>query len=150
MRRCRLTHKLVYVLDDIFRKFVPRHFCTSHRRHSPKDPGHKYLNISHEETSMHVNVNVQEPPAIVHQKRGVCFHVDMPCFTLDPPKNKKQKQESAFMTRYRIKKIAKTAQSPDMNMTLNEIRTGITRYDRMKFSFLVYILGVLAIFLTAK
>lgn len=86
----------------------------------------------------------------VPQKRGICFHVDKPCFTLDPPKSKK-KTENTFRTSYyiqRMKAAAKSAQSPDMNMSLNEIRTGITRSERIKFSLLIYLIGVLAIFAT--
>lgn len=99
------------------------------------------------------------PPAvvttIVHEvqnKRGICFHVEKPCFVLDvAPKNKKNKTTSAgaFRTNYyihRMKAAAKSAQSPDMNMSLNEIRTGVSVKDHMKFSLLVYLIGVLAIF----
>lgn len=92
---------------------------------------------------------VHEPPAIVHHvenTRGICFHVTKPCFTLNPPKNKKHKESTHYYTQ-RMKSFAKYAQSPDMNMTLKEIRTGVKTSDRIKMSLFVYLLGVLAIFL---
>ena len=46
----------------------------------------------------------------------------------------------------RIKSFAKKAEDPDMNMSLNEIRTGIKTSERMTLSLLVYLLGVLVIF----
>lgn len=47
---------------------------------------------------------------------------------------------------HRIKSFSKKAQDPDMNMTLNEIRTGVKTSERMTLSLLVYLLGVLVIF----
>lgn len=94
---------------------------------------------------------VTPPPIVIehHQKRGICFHVDKPCFTLQAPKNKTHKSYEKFRLNYyknRIQSIAKTAQSPDINMSLNEIRTGVTRSERVKASLFVYLLGVLVIF----
>lgn len=94
-------------------------------------------------------VVIHEPPPIVTQHqtntKGICFHVTRPCFTLNPPKNKKH-DVVKFHTQ-RMKSFVKYAQSPDMNLTLKEIQTGIKTSDRMKMSLAVYILGVLAIFL---
>ena len=47
---------------------------------------------------------------------------------------------------HRIKSFSKKAQDPDMNMTLNEIRTGVKTSERMTLSLLVYLIGVLVIF----
>ena len=88
-----------------------------------------------------IPVDVHPPPTIVrpHQpvRRGVCFHVE--------PKKE-------FPLRYinRMKLAAKNAQSPDMNMTLNEIKTGVKTSDRVRLSLGVYLLGVLAIFMSVK
>jgi hypothetical protein len=46
----------------------------------------------------------------------------------------------------RIKSFAKKAQDPDMNMTLNEIHTGVKTSEQMTLTLLVYLLGVLVIF----
>lgn len=89
-----------------------------------------------------------EHVVIAPVRKGICFHVDKPCFTLDPPKNKPHKKDT-FRTQYyiqRMKSLSKSAQSPDLNMTLNEIKTGIKTSDRMKFSLLVYLLGVILLF----
>lgn len=84
---------------------------------------------------------------VVQNKRGICFHVDKPCFVLDvAPKNKKNTTTRTNYYIHRMKAAAKSAQSPDMNMSLNEIRTGVSVKDHMKFSLLIYLIGVLAIF----
>ena len=90
---------------------------------------------------------VTPPPIVIehHQKRGICFHVDKPCFTLQAPKNKTEKFRLNYY-KNRIESIAKTAQSPDLNMSLDEIRNGFTRSERVKASLFVYLLGVLVIF----
>lgn len=102
-----------------------------------------------------IPVEVPPPPTIVrpHQpvRRGVCFHVDKPCFTIEPRKN--TKKEIPFRKEYyvnRIKTMAKSAQDPDMNMSLNEIKTGVKTSDRVRLSLGVYLLGVLAIFMSVK
>lgn len=94
------------------------------------------------------------PPPLIqthtNKKGGICFHVDKPCFKLEPMKNVKQKKDNGFRTAYyiqRIKNVAKTARDPDMNMSLHEIQTGVKTSDRMKMSLFVYLLGVLFIFL---
>lgn len=97
---------------------------------------------------MPITITTTPPPPIIvehnKQKRGVCFHVDKPCFTLEAPKNNKKDQLKYYIRR--MKAHAKKAQSPDLNMSLNEIRTGTTVEDHVKFSLLVYLLGVIAIF----
>ena len=97
-------------------------------------------------------MHVIEPPPIVN--RGVCINVKK-CFTLNPPKNKTAPplKENKLRTSYyihRIKSIAKKAQDPDMNMSLNEIKTGVKVSDRMKMSLFVYLLGVIFIFMNMK
>lgn len=92
--------------------------------------------------------DVPTPPAIITPfRRGVCFHVDKPCFKLEqkPQKNR----EVPFRKDYyinRMKTAAKNVQSPDMNMTLNEIKTGVKTSERARLSLEVYLLGVLVIF----
>lgn len=95
---------------------------------------------------------VNNPPPLITehtQKRGVCFRVDKPCFTLQAPVNKTHKSYDKLRLNYyknRIVSISKTAQSPDLNMSLDEIRTGVTRSERVKATLFVYLLGVLALF----
>lgn len=85
-------------------------------------------------------------------RRGVCISVDKKCFVLDAPKNKAPNLvESKARLGYhvqRIKSIAKSARDPDMNMTLNEIRTGVKLSDRMLLSLEVYLIGALLIFMS--
>lgn len=84
------------------------------------------------------------------QKRGVCFHVDKPCFTLKAPVNKTHKSYEKLRLNYyinRMKSSVEIAKSPDMNMTLNEIKTGITATERAKSALFVYLVGVIFIFL---
>lgn len=99
--------------------------------------------------------HITEPPAIVTpNKRGICISVNKPCFVLNAPKNKApQLKENKLRTEYyihRMKSLAKSAQDPDMNMSLNEIKTGIKVSDRMKMSLFVYLLGALIIFMNMK
>lgn len=48
----------------------------------------------------------------------------------------------------RMKAAAKSAQSPDMNLTLNEIRTGERLIDKIVVTLFAYTVGVLFIFFT--
>lgn len=90
---------------------------------------------------------VTPPPIVIehHQKRGFCFHVDKPCFTIEAPKNKTKKLRLKYY-KNRITSVAKTAQSPDLNMSLDEIRTGVKRSERVKATLFVYLVGVLVLF----
>ncbi len=94
---------------------------------------------------------VTPPPIVIeHQKRGICFHVDKPCFTIEAPKNKNNKSFEKVRLNYyinRIKSISKTAQSPDMNMSLDELRTGIKKSERIKATLFVYLVGVIILVL---
>lgn len=80
-------------------------------------------------------------------RRGVCFSVDRPCFVLEAPKPKSIPMTGPRIEYYksRMEHHVRSVRDPDMNMSLNEIRTGIKRSDRMAASLVVYILGVLAI-----
>ncbi len=95
-------------------------------------------------------MDIHTPPPIVNPaplKRGICIS-EKYCFKMDPPKNKEVKKENAFRTQYYIRRMkmhAKKAQDPDMNMTLNEIKTGVKLSERMTLTLTVYLLGVLAI-----
>lgn len=94
---------------------------------------------------------VTPPPIVIehNQKRGFCFHVDKPCFTLQAHVNKTHKSYETARLNYhknRIISLSKTAQSPDLNISLNEIRTGITRSESVKATLFVYLLGVLVLF----
>lgn len=98
---------------------------------------------------------VTSPPPIVveHQKRGVCFHVDKPCFTIKAPENKTHKSYEKVRLNYyknRIISIAKSAQSPDMDMTIKEIQNGFTREEKVKATLFVYLVGVLILFTFIK
>ena len=94
------------------------------------------------------------PPPIVRPftppvKRGVCFHVDKPCFVLEAPKNKKSHSFEKLRLKYyknRMSSAVEISKDPDMNMTLNEIKTGVKTSDRARLSLAVYLLGVLIIF----
>jgi hypothetical protein len=56
------------------------------------------------------------------------------------------KWENAYRIE-RMKSVAKIAQSPDMNLTLNEIRTGERVSDKIGATLFVYTLGVFLIML---
>lgn len=91
---------------------------------------------------------VEHHAPIPPPKRGVCINPDK-CFVLKAPKLKEHKTNDAFRTQYYINRMrmhAKSAQSPDMNMTLNEIKTGVKVSERMTLTLEVYLLGVLVIF----
>ena len=90
---------------------------------------------------------ISPPPIIIeHQKRGICFHVDKPCFTIETPKNKPHEKIRLNYYKNRMISIAKSSQSPDLNMSLNEIRTGIKKSEQVKATLFVYIVGVLILF----
>lgn len=89
------------------------------------------------------------PPVVIPApvKRGVCIN-EHHCFVLKAPPVKAQK-ENTLRTQYYINRMrmqVKKAQDPDMNMTLNEIKTGVKTSERAALSLAVYLLGVLAIF----
>ncbi len=109
---------------------------------------------------------VLEVPIIHHHHQRITSHSKLseivqvfkaPPVKVVAPKNKgvslgkRDKNEFLDKTRrnyyvHRIKTFSKKAQDPDMNMTLNEIRTGVKTSERMTLSLLVYLLGVLVIF----
>lgn len=86
------------------------------------------------------------PPLMIQhhhqQKRGICFHVDKPCFVLDAPKNKARLE----YYKKRMRSAADISKSFDVKETLVEIKTGVKLSDRMRLSLTVYLLGVLIIF----
>ena len=93
---------------------------------------------------LHTPPIVQPAPV----RRGVCISENH-CLVLNAPPVKHMRTENAFRTRYyiqRMKMHTKNARDPDMNMTLNEIKTGVKVSERMTLTLGVYLLGVLAIF----
>lgn len=98
---------------------------------------------------------VDNPPVVVpkritsHSKLSEIVHV----FSAPPVKETRMKPISSFekhaRTNYhvsRMKTFAKSAQSPDMNMTLNEIRTGVKVSDKVAAILFVYVVGVFFLF----
>ena len=93
---------------------------------------------------------VTNPPQIIvkYQQRGVCFHVDKPCFTIKAHENKTQKSSfDKIRFKNRMISASKTAQSPDMNLTLKEIQNGFTREEKVKATLFVYFSGVMVLLL---
>lgn len=94
-------------------------------------------------------VVLEPPPPIITehktQKRGACFKSH--CLVIQAPKNKK-KNEQLRLNYYknRMISLSKTAQSPDLNLTLNDIKNGFTRAEHAKATLFVYLVGVLVIF----
>ena len=92
-----------------------------------------------------------EIPPIVQPapvRRGVCINENH-CIVLKAPPVKNHGNVDKVRTQYyiqRMKMHVKSAQDPDMNMTLNEIKTGVKVSERMTLTLGVYLLGVLAIF----
>lgn len=88
-------------------------------------------------------MEIHEPPPIV---RGVCLRPNK-CFSM-PLKKAPPVKENTLRTQYYINRMriqVKKAQDPDMNMTLNEIKTGVKVSDRMALALEVYLIGVLLI-----
>jgi hypothetical protein len=98
-----------------------------------------------------------EAPPLVHVQR-ITSHSKLSeivkVFSEAPPvKETKMKPISVFEKRARtnynisrMKTFAKSAQSPDMNMTLNEIRTGVKMTDKIALSLFVYTVCVFIMF----
>lgn len=86
-----------------------------------------------------------EPPPIV-MSRGVCIRPDT-CFSMQAKKAPPVKHTTDISGSVkRMKMYAKKAQDPDMNMSLNEIRTGVKVSERMTLAMEVYLAGVLILF----
>lgn len=97
------------------------------------------------------NLVVSQPPPIViehhQQKRGACFQNH--CLVIQAPKNKTHKSYEKLRLNYyknRMISLSKTAQSPDLNLTLNDIKNGFTRAEHAKATLFVYLVGVIVIF----
>lgn len=98
-----------------------------------------------------------EAPPIVHVER-ITSHSKLSeivkVFSEAPPiKETKMKPISTFEKRARtsyhisrMKTFAKSAQSPDMNMTLNEIRTGVKVTDRIIVTLFAYTICVFVMY----
>lgn len=86
-------------------------------------------------------MEIHEPPPIV---RGICLSPSK-CFSMPPKKAPPVKDRTQYYI-HRMKAHAKSAQDPDMDMSLNEIKTGVKLSERMALTLEVYLLGVLAVF----
>lgn len=96
------------------------------------------------------------PPITVNQKR-ITTHSNLSdivkVLSAPPVKETRMKPIGSFEKKARrhyhisrMKTFAKSAQSPDMNMTLNEIRTGVKMSDKIAATLFVYFVGVFFLF----
>jgi hypothetical protein len=103
---------------------------------------------------MNFSVEPSPPPPRVEVRRGICFRPDKPCFKLDAPKNAPSlKTTNPVKLHYhiqRMKAAVKTSRDPDMFMSIDEIKTGVKKSDRVKATLFLYLVGVLLIFCTIK
>ena len=105
---------------------------------------------------------VEAPPVHIQAPKRITSHSNLSeivkVFSDAPPvKETKMKPISVFEKRARtnyhisrMKTFAKSAQSPDMNMTLNEIRTSVKVTDKIAASLFVYTVCVLFIFFSLR